>query len=66
MKYAFIQDNQMHYTVLHLCEVLDVPPGNYTAWRKRPVCQRVQGNAHLDVHIQAVFAEHKGRSVVVK
>ena len=61
MKYAFIRDNQMHYPVLHLCEVLGVPPGNYYAWRKRPVCQRVQGNAHLDVHIQAVFAEHKGR-----
>ena len=61
MKYAFIRDNQMHYPVLHLCEVLGVPPGSYYAWRKRPVCRRTQDNAHLDVHIQAVFAEHKGR-----
>lgn len=61
MKYAFIRDNQMHYPVLHLCEVLGVPPGSYYAWRKRPVCRRTQDNARLDVHIQAVFAEHKGR-----
>ena len=61
MKYAFIRDNHRHYPVLHLCEVLGVRPGSYYAWRKRPVCQRVQDNAHLDVHIRAVFAEHKGR-----
>lgn len=61
MKYAFIRDNQMHYPVLHLCEVLGARPGSYYAWRKRPVCQRTQDNAHLDVHIQAVFVEHKSR-----
>ena len=61
MKYAFIRDNQMHYPVLHLCEVLGVPPGGYYARRKRPVCRRTQDNARLDVYIQAVFAEHKGR-----
>ncbi len=51
----------MHYPILHLCEVLGVPPGSYYAWCKRSVCRRTQDNAHLDVHIQAVFAEHKGR-----
>lgn len=61
MKYAFIRDNQMHYPVAHLCEVLGARPGSYYAWRKRPVCQRTQDNAHLDVHIQAVFVEHKSR-----
>lgn len=61
MKYAFIRDNQMNYPVVHLCEVLGVRPGSYYAWRKRPVCQRVQDTAHLGVHIRAVFAEHKGR-----
>lgn len=61
MKYAFIRNHQRHYPVLHLCEVLGVPPGSYYAWRNRPVCGRTRGNAVLDVHIQAVFAEHKGR-----
>ena len=61
MKYAFIRDNQTHYPVLHLCEVLGVLPGSYYAWCKRPLSQRGQDNARLDVHIKAVFAEHKGR-----
>lgn len=61
MKYAFIRDNQAHYPVLHLCEALEVQPGAYYAWRKRPLCQRAQDNAQLDVHIKAVYAEHKGR-----
>jgi len=51
----------MHYPVLNLCEVLGVQPGSYYAWRKRPVCPRARDTARLDVHIQAVFAEHKGR-----
>lgn len=61
MKYAFIRENQAHYPVLHLCEVLGVLPGGYYAWRKRPLSQRAQDNAQLDVHIKAVYAEHKGR-----
>lgn len=61
MKYAFIRDNQAHYPVLHLCEVLEVLPGSYYAWRKRPLSQRAQDNAQLDVYIKAVYTEHKGR-----
>ena len=61
MKYAFIRDNKAHYPVLHLCELLGVQPGSYYAWCKRPMCQRAQDNVSLDVHIQAVFGEHKSR-----
>lgn len=61
MKYAYIRDNQNHYTVRDLCHALEVRPGSYYAWCKRPVCQRVQNTINLDVHIQAVFVEHKGR-----
>ena len=61
MKYAFIQTNQVTYPVLQQCELFGVRPGSYYAWRKRPHCQRVQDNINLDVHIQAVFIEHKSR-----
>lgn len=61
MKYAYIRDNNTHYPVRQLCAVLDVRPGSYYAWCQRPVCQRAQDNVHLDVHIQAVFAEHQSR-----
>lgn len=61
MKYAYIQVNKTNYSVQQLCEVLDVPPSSYYAWCRRPVSQRTQENVHLDVHIQAVFAEHQSR-----
>ena len=61
MKYAFIRDHQAEYPVVQLCKALGVLPGSYYAWRKRPLSLRAQDNAHLDVHIKAVFAEHKGR-----
>ncbi|MBI3561854.1 MAG: IS3 family transposase [Gammaproteobacteria bacterium] len=61
VKYAFIRDNKAHYPVRQLCEVLDVQPGSYYAWCRRSVSQRAQANIQLDVHIQAVFAEHQRR-----
>ena len=61
MKYAFIRTHQATCPVVRLCELLDVPPGSYYAWRQRPVSPRERDNARLEVHIQAVFAEHKGR-----
>jgi transposase InsO family protein len=61
VKYAYIRDNKTHYPVRQLCAVLEVRPSSYYAWCKRPVCQRVQDNANLDVHLQAVFVEHKSR-----
>ena len=61
MKYAFIQAHQATYPVLQQCQLFGVQPGSYYAWRKRPRCQRERNNANLDVHIRAVFAEHRSR-----
>ena len=61
MKYAFIQAHRAQYSILQLCVILQVMPSGYYAWCKRPVSQRKQDNARLDVHIKAVFAEHKQR-----
>ena len=47
--------------MVQLCAVLQVMPGGYYAWCKRPVSKREHDNARLDVHIKAIFAEHKQR-----
>ena len=61
MKYAFIEEHKPAYPVQILCHVLQVRANGYYAWRQRPVSQRQRNNDRLDVHIKAIFAQHRQR-----
>lgn len=61
MKYAFIEQHQVDYSVRQLCTVLAVTSNGYYAWRKRPSSPRIYSNVRLDALIKASFIEHKER-----
>jgi len=47
MRFRFIEDRRADYPVRLLCDVLDVSPAGYYAWRSRPESQRSAANRDL-------------------
>ena len=47
MRYQFVAEHQDTFPVVRLCQVLDVSPSGYYAWRKRPTSQREMANREL-------------------
>jgi transposase InsO family protein len=56
VNYAFIAEHAAAFPVRRMCEVLDVSPGGYYDWRKRPPSQRQQANEKL---LAAIRREHE-------
>ena len=54
MRYAFIRANQQSYAVSRMCEVLDVSPSGYYAWRDRPPSPRAERDAVLTEKIKQI------------
>jgi len=61
MRYEFINIHKKVWFVTLMCEVLEVKRSGYYSWRNREVSQQKQANRKLDIHIQAIFEEHRGR-----
>ena len=61
MKYQFIEQHKQEFPVIVMCRVLDVSESGFSAWRKRPACQRCREDAQLTQDIQQVFERHQGR-----
>jgi putative transposase len=61
VRYRFIQDHREQWPVRRLCEVLDVTPGGFYAWRARPRSAREQRRDGLVVQLRAVHREMKAR-----
>jgi putative transposase len=61
MRFRFIEDRRTDYPVRTLCEVLEVSPAGYYAWRSRPESQRSAANRVLVDDIQRVHRDNKGR-----
>ena len=57
MKYAFIHDHRSAFPVVVMCQVLEVSPSGYYAWRRRPKSRRQQANEAL---IEKIHAVHEG------
>jgi putative transposase len=57
MRYEFIDKYQKQFPVSRMCQVLEVSPSGYYAWRNRPVCQRVRENQELMVEIASIYTE---------
>lgn len=57
MRFQFIEDHRDEFPVTRLCQVLEVSPSGYYAWRNRPVSQREMANQRLLAKIKVVHAE---------
>jgi len=61
MRFRFIEDRRADYPVRIMCDVLDVSPAGYYAWRSRPESQRSSDNRDLLEDIQRVHRDNHGR-----
>jgi putative transposase len=59
--YRFIDQHKDQWPVRLLCEVLEVSPAGYYAWRQRPRSAREQRRDALLVEVRAIHAEVKAR-----
>ena len=66
MKYAYILDHQLFWTVSGLCRALQVSSQGYYAWLKRPLSPRAHANQELDPKIKEIFNTHKSRYGAVR
>jgi transposase InsO family protein len=53
--------NRNNFPVTTMCEVLQVSPSGYYAWRGRSASARQRANDALEVEIRAIYAESKQR-----
>jgi putative transposase len=61
MRFRFIEDRRADYPVRMMCDVLEVSPAGYYAWRSRPESQRSSDNRDLLEDIQRVHSDNHGR-----
>ncbi|MBR0801706.1 IS3 family transposase [Bradyrhizobium jicamae] len=61
MRFRFIEDRRADYPVTILCDVLDVSPAGYYAWRTRPESPRSAANRGLVNEIKRVHRDTNGR-----
>jgi putative transposase len=61
MRFRFIEDRRADYPVRLMCDVLEVSPAGYYAWRSRPESLRSSDNRDLLEDIQRVHRDNHGR-----
>jgi putative transposase len=61
MRFRFIEDRRVDYPVTILCDVLEVSPAGYYAWRSRPESERSAANRGLVDDIKRVHHDASGR-----
>ncbi len=57
MRFQFIEDHREEYPVRRMCDVLEVSPSGYYAWRTRPPSAREMANRELIEEIETIFEE---------
>ena len=60
MKYAFILEWEVAFSVAAMCRVLDVSTSGFYAWRTTPVSDREEHNRDLRKKVRAAFKESRG------
>jgi putative transposase len=55
MRFQFIEDHRDRFPVIRMCEVLEVSPSGYYAWRGRPPSKREMANQELTAEIKKAF-----------
>lgn len=61
MRFAFIKEQEVAFSVAAMCRALDVSRSGYYGWCAEPETARDHRDANLLVRIRAVFDEHRGR-----
>ena len=61
MKFAFITEQKVAFSIVALCRVLEVSTSGYHAWSGRPMAPHARRDAELDVRVRAAYAASKGR-----
>jgi len=61
MKYQFIYDRHVRYSLCLQCTVLEVSRAGYYQWRKRGVSKRACENQKLRTRSRELYWQHKGR-----
>lgn len=59
MKFAFIHVHRRQFPVRRLCQVLEVSPSGYYAWRKRPPSRRERDNQQLLEKIRSIHVKSR-------
>jgi len=52
MRFAFVEEHRRRIPVNRLCEIMDVSPRGYRAWRSRPASCRQRTDLVLIAHIR--------------
>jgi putative transposase len=60
MRFQLIGNHRDEFPVTRMCEVLDVSPSGYYAWRGRPPSAREMANRELVKKIEAVYNDNYG------
>jgi len=60
MRYAYIRANSTTWPTRRLCELLDVHPSGYYAWRRQPCSVRAKANERLTGLIKQFWLESGG------
>src|SRR5246127_1461944 len=60
MRFRFIEDRRTDYPVRIMCDVLEVSPAGYYAWRARPESRRSIANRALLDDIKRVHRDNHG------
>jgi putative transposase len=60
MRFQFIDAAKEEFPVTRLCQVLEVSPSGYLAWRSRPASPRQREDLVLLAHIRSAFVRSNG------
>ena len=58
----FIAEHRTLWSVVEMCQVLEVSGSRYYDWRRHPESARARETRRLDADIRRLFTAHKGRS----
>lgn len=57
MSFRFIEDHRDSYPIRLMCDVLEVSPAGYYAWRDRPVSERARSNVALLSEVRQIHRD---------
>ena len=69
MKYAWVEANRDVFSIVRMCRLLAVSRTGYCQWRNRPLSERAQANAALDVRVKVIHTASRhsyGRLRIVR